>query len=95
MPSIAPILLTRTTAVWALLILATVVSWWLGTDHGLGEGSDHRAASVAIVLVAFVKVRLVGLYFMELREAPTALRSLLEAYCLLVCAVVVGMYLAT
>jgi hypothetical protein len=92
MARLAPLLMTRTTAVWFLLILATLTSWRLGTDHGLGS---HEAASVAIVVVAFVKVRLVGLYFMELREAPVVLRGLFEAYCLAVCTLVLAMYLTT
>ena len=51
-------------------------------------------ASVTILVVALFKVRLVGLYFMELREAPIALRALLEVYCLAVCAITVSLFLA-
>jgi hypothetical protein len=81
------------TVAWFVLILATLTSWRLGTDHGLGSDEDHELASVAIFLVAFVKVRLVGLYFMELREAPLPLRGIFEGYCAVVCAAVIGMYL--
>jgi hypothetical protein len=86
---------TRITAVWLALICATVLSWVLGTDHGLGSASDHRAASTAIISVAFTKVRFVGLYFMELRDAPLALRGVFEGYCIVVFAAVLGMYLAS
>jgi hypothetical protein len=48
---------------------------------------------VVILLIAFIKVRLVGLYFMELRGAPTVLRGLFEAYCAIVCTVVVLVFL--
>jgi caa(3)-type oxidase subunit IV len=89
--SLLPLLRTRVTAVWFVLIAATLVSWWLGTDHGFG--SDHRAASVVVLGVAFFKARLVGLYFMDLRGAPLALRGIFEAYCLLVCGLVIGMFL--
>jgi caa(3)-type oxidase subunit IV len=78
------------TAVWLILILATVVSWTLGTDHGF---HNHTLASVTILLIAFIKVRLVGLYFMELRDAPTVLRGLFETYCVIVCTVVVSVFL--
>jgi caa(3)-type oxidase subunit IV len=84
------LLRTRATAIWAVLIVATVASWTLGTDHGF---NNYTAASVVILLIAFIKVRLVGLYFMELREAPTALRILFEAYCAVVCTVVVTVFL--
>lgn len=84
------LLRNRVSVVWTLLIAATVLSWWLGTGHGL---SSVQAASVAVLVVAFVKIRLVGLYFMELRHSPTVLRSIFEAYCLVVCGVVIGMFL--
>jgi hypothetical protein len=45
------------------------------------------------MLVAFVKMFLVGTYFMELREAPQVLRGVFLGYCLLVFSVVTGMYL--
>jgi caa(3)-type oxidase subunit IV len=84
------LLRTPATAAWIVLILATVVSWTLGTQHGF---SNYTLASVVILIIAFIKVRLVGLYFMELREAPPVLRGLFEAYCIIVCAVVVGTFL--
>jgi hypothetical protein len=83
---------TRATGVWFILVIATTVSWMLGTDHGLGNHS-HRFASVVILMVALFKVRLVGLYFMELRDAPLPLRGLFEGYCVVVCGLTIGMYL--
>lgn len=80
----------RTTWVWALLILATVLSWELG--HGLGFGSHHERATVAVVLIAYLKVRLVFLDFMELRTAPLALRLSVEAWAALVCGAVIAFY---
>jgi hypothetical protein len=46
-----------------------------------------------IFVVAFVKVRFVGLYFMELRQAPVILRSLFEGWCVVVCLLLAGLYL--
>jgi hypothetical protein len=46
------------------------------------------------MVMAFAKIRFVGLYFMELREAPSVLRSLFECYCLVVCVALLGVYLA-
>ena len=71
-------------------MLATVVSWWLGTSHGV---DDPTIASVAVLVIAVVKVRCVGLWFMDLRNAPTALRAAFEAYCLALLAALVGLYL--
>ncbi len=72
--------------------MLTLVSWLLGTHHGFAQ-STHVAASLAIIVVAVVKLRLVGLYFMELREAPAALRGVFEGYCVVLLGVLVGMYL--
>ena len=89
--SAAPALLrARFTAVWFVLIAATLLSFWLGTDHGLDSAT---ARTVLILVVAFIKVRFVGLYFMELRDAPLVLRGLFESYCLVVCGFLIGLYL--
>ena len=64
-----------------MLCALTIVSWALGTNHGFGAG-HHLPASLVILAVAVFKVRLVGLYFMELKMAPTVLRGLFEGYCL-------------
>ena len=83
---------TASTAVWFLLVAATAVSWFLGTDHDLSP-SEQSFSGAVILVVAIIKVRLVGTYFMELRNAPGALRSLFGLYCLLLLAVLLGLYL--
>jgi hypothetical protein len=82
----------RTTAVWLVLVTATILSWVLGTEN---RGHTGAVWGVALMVVAFVKVRLVGLEFMELRSAPPALRLVFEAYVGAVFITVVGFYLAT
>lgn len=88
----ADLLRSSATAVWLFLVAATVVSWALGTDHGFVDNTT--AASVTVLVVAFVKVRFVGLYFMELKDAPLPLRALLEVWCVVVCCLVLGFFLA-
>jgi hypothetical protein len=80
----------RVGAVWVVLVAATLLSFWLGTDHGLGSA---EARGVLILVVAFVKIRFVGRYFMELRTAPTPLRVLFEGWCLAVCLALIAFYL--
>jgi heme/copper-type cytochrome/quinol oxidase subunit 4 len=80
---------TAVTPVWLLLVAATIVSYILGADYGPG---NHTAATVAVMTVAFIKVRFVGLYFMELRHAVPALRLAFEAWTLLFLVLVITIY---
>ncbi|MGH7965266.1 MAG: cytochrome C oxidase subunit IV family protein [Candidatus Binatia bacterium] len=78
------------TLVWAVLMLATGLSWWLGT-HGAVTGSS--SATITMLLVAFFKVRLVILYFMEIRDAPLPLKLACEGWVIVTCGAVLGFYL--
>lgn len=83
---------SNATIAWAVLTALTVVSWALGTGHGF-SGDNHVPASLVIFVVAIFKVRLVGLYFMELRNAPVPLRGVFEGWCVAVLGLLTGMYL--
>jgi len=81
----------RATLVWLGLMLLTTISWWSGAGHGLG--SDTRSLATAVVLlIAFAKVHLVGMHFMELRHAALPLRLVFEAWVVLVPAALIGLY---
>lgn len=84
------LLLSRITAVWALLVAATMLSWELG--HGLGFGSA-RSAGAAILIVTFIKVRFVMLDFMEVRHAPRWMRGVGEAWIVLITTLLVVLFL--
>jgi hypothetical protein len=73
---------------WLVLIAATLVSYALGVEHGVGS-----LVVVAVFGIAAIKVRLIGLDFMELRSAPMGLRAAFESYCLGLWAVLSGLYL--
>jgi hypothetical protein len=73
---------------WLLLTALTALSWWLG--YGLGVG---KVATIAVLILAFFKVNVVGAYFMELRFAPLALKLVFNGWTLFVCAVLIGIYL--
>jgi hypothetical protein len=80
----------RSTLVWFVLVVATIISWAVGGDHRTGSGV------VVIVLgIAMIKVRFVGLDFMELRSAPIPLRAAFESYCVALFLILSGMYLWT
>jgi hypothetical protein len=81
---------SRASLAWFILIGLTALSSTLGTDRGL-----DNAAAVALVImsVAVFKVRLVGLYFMELRVAPLYLRCIFESYCVILFCLLTSLYL--
>ncbi len=87
------LLRSNATIAWVLLTVLTVTSYVLGSSHGFGGA--HVGASVVIIIVAVFKIRLVGLYFMELRDAPLQLRGIFEGYCILLLGLLIGMYSVT
>jgi hypothetical protein len=83
----------RTTAIWLILILASFLTWWLGTNDSRDQLSD-RVMIAAVVVIAFLKAYLVGMEFMELRGAPAVLRGLLTGWVGLLAVAVTTLYLA-
>ena len=84
------LLRNRTTLVWFILVAATMASWEFG--HGVGF-NDVRYASIAIIVIAFIKTRFVILEFMEIRHAPVAMRIVGEVWGVVICAALIVLYL--
>ena len=80
----------RITLVWLALVAATLISW----SFGHGRGIDVHAAGIAVIIIAFVKIRYVILDFMELRTAPLGMRVAAEAWCIVACSTLVLLYVA-
>jgi len=80
------------TAVWILLMVATCISWWLGTDHSLFI-SDHRIAGAAVIATAFIKVHFIGRDSMHLHDAPRPLAAVFTAWVVGVGGIVMAIYL--
>jgi hypothetical protein len=87
-PSVLGFARGRAGASWLVLIAATVLSYALGAEHGL-----ESTVVVVVFGIAAIKVRLIGLDFMELRSAPIPLRVAFEGYCLALWALLSGLYL--
>ncbi|WP_179472555.1 cytochrome C oxidase subunit IV family protein [Mycolicibacterium vinylchloridicum] len=73
---------------WLILVTLTLASFAVGADHSTGS-----LIAVGVLAIAAVKVRLVGLDFMELRHAPIPLRAIFEVYCVALWALLSGLYL--
>ncbi|MFT4014654.1 MAG: cytochrome C oxidase subunit IV family protein [Paracoccus sp. (in: a-proteobacteria)] len=86
--SIRKLIPARVYAVWAVLVALSILGPVLGV-----EGRGMLWAEIALLTLAVVKVRFVGLDFMELRHAPRPMRFAFEAYCLVLWGLIVGLYL--
>jgi hypothetical protein len=87
-PSILTLVRNRAVASWLILIAATGTSFAVGVEHATGS-----LVVLVVLAIATVKMRLVGLDFMELRHAPVPLRAAFEVYCLALFAALSYIYL--
>ncbi|HKT71299.1 MAG TPA: cytochrome C oxidase subunit IV family protein [Steroidobacteraceae bacterium] len=84
------LLRSRPTVVWILLVAATVCSLAL---FELSEAADERRlVSVSVLAIAAVKVRFIGLDFMEVRHAPLVLRIAFEVWLLAITVALIALY---
>jgi hypothetical protein len=77
------------TIVWAALMLATCATTWLLS----GNSVTPEVATVAIMLIAALKVRFVIRHFMEVRRAPPALQFVCDGWLVAVTALILTVYL--
>jgi caa(3)-type oxidase subunit IV len=77
----------RVAVVWLVLLAATLLSW-----ESAHSADGYRLASAVVLLIAFLKARLIGLEFMELRTAPRALRFIFEAWVVVACGTLLALY---
>ncbi|WP_010229118.1 MULTISPECIES: cytochrome C oxidase subunit IV family protein [unclassified Pseudonocardia] len=73
-----------------ILVIATLATALLGLEQA-ADGSTLVGALV--LLIAMVKVRLVGMHFMELDRAPVLLRLAFEGYVVVLAGTLMGIYL--
>ena len=76
------------TCTWAILVAATIFSFCVGTGARAATTATGYA-TITVLALAFIKVWLVGIDFMELRNAPWPLKYLYTAWCIIVCTTLV------
>lgn len=86
------LLRSYTSGIWLLLILLTGFSWWLSASGSARPVQATHLATSSMFLVAFFKVRMVGMHFMEIKCAPWPLRLLFEVWAAGACGGIVGLY---
>ena len=78
------LIFSKETAIWIVLMLISIFSWVVGINHGM-LFEKAFLESAAILILAFFKVRLVIMHFMEVGHAPTTLRLSCEAWVFVSC----------
>jgi hypothetical protein len=80
--------------VWLALCAITISAWWLAPGHGGGEVAVASAPiTVAVILLGFIKGRLIIRTFMEVRTAPRWLRVSTDAWLVVVWVSILAIYL--
>lgn len=79
--------------VWLLLILATALSWFLGTDHSLFWIDSNLSTAIALIGISFFKIHLIDRYFMDIRYAPVKLKRIFDAWVLLTSLAIILFYI--
>jgi hypothetical protein len=83
-----------TTYVWIVLSVITIGSWWLAPGHTRGATAVVNVPiTVAVVLLGFIKGRMIIRYFMEVRTAPRWLKLFTDVWLVILWAGVLGIYL--
>jgi apolipoprotein N-acyltransferase len=80
------------TYAWAVLCAITIGSWWLSPGHTTHTASPSVAITTAVVLLGFIKGRLVIRYFMAVNTAPRWLKLSTDAWLFALWAAVLAIY---
>jgi hypothetical protein len=86
------LIFSRTTLVWFFLAGLTTLSWILGHEYSATDQLFNHYLTVGLMFLAFFKVRLVIMHFMEIAHAPIPMRIGFELWCAVIFALVSGIY---
>lgn len=83
-----------TTYAWIILSVITIFSWWLAPGHSRGSGAVASVPiTVAVVILGFIKGRMIIGYFMEVRTAPRWLKVFTDVWLTVLWAGILAIYL--
>jgi hypothetical protein len=83
-----------TTYAWIILSAITMISWSLAPGYtGGGAAVASVPITVAVILLGFIKGRMIIRYFMEVRTAPRWLKLFTDAWLTILWAGVLAIYL--
>jgi len=79
-------------AVWVILFAATCFSSWFGDAYVEAITINSQITTYGLIFIAFFKVRLVIIHFMELRAMPIVIRVVGELWVVGVCSGILLIY---
>ncbi|MHC1762507.1 MAG: cytochrome C oxidase subunit IV family protein [Negativicutes bacterium] len=80
-------IISKETALWALLIVATILSFTIVESIDLA-----RIAATVAIIIAALKARLIFVYFMELRWESQPFRLICEIWVAVATIIILGGY---
>ena len=81
------------TTIWLILATLTGISWILAESYNPENPDLFKYVTLGLLVLAFFKVRLVIMHFMEVATAPTPLRLVFEIWVVVVCTSIIVSYL--
>lgn len=81
------------TYVWIILCAITIGSWWLAPGQSAITAAASIPITVAVVLLGFIKGRLIIRYFMEVHTAPRWLKVATDAWLTVLWVAILVIYL--
>ena len=81
----------RLSIAWLVLVILTCLSWESG--KGLLFVNNINFGSVLIMMIAFLKVRIIFREFMEVNHAHVVLRIITDIWIVVTCATIIGIFL--
>jgi Prokaryotic Cytochrome C oxidase subunit IV len=81
------------TIAWLVLCAITIGTWWLSPAHSAVAAVASVSITAAVVVLGFIKSRLIIRYFMEVRTAPRWLRLATDGWLVTLWGAVLTIYL--
>lgn len=87
------LLWTKETIAWLVLAGLTALAWFGGNEYAVVSHVYYQRITIGLIVLAFFKIRLVVMYFMEIGNAPLPLKALFEVWIVAVPTVMITLFL--
>jgi hypothetical protein len=70
----------RLVITWFFLSAITLLAWAIGSAHGRGPLKPDAAVAISAIAITLIKVRVIIREFMDVRTAPTRLKTVTDTW---------------